>query len=82
MAYIILEDCTGCDRCVDDCPNEAITEGDEIYLIDPNKCTECVGANEESQCVAVCPSLAIELDPNYQESQEELLAKYNALHAA
>jgi ferredoxin len=38
------------------CPrNEAIYMGDEIYEIDPDKCTECVGHFDEPQCAEVCP---------------------------
>ena len=46
MAYKISEDCTACGSCIDECPVEAISEGD-IYKIDPDVCTDC-GA-----CVAV-----------------------------
>ena len=81
MALIINDDCTSCDLCVDECPNEAISEGEDIYLIEPSKCTECVGAHDEPQCLEVCPLECIEIDPNHQESNEELLAKYEALQA-
>ena len=59
MALIINEECIACSACVDECPNEAISEGDPIYVIDPNKCTECVGFYDEPQCVTVCPVEAI-----------------------
>lgn len=52
MAYVITEDCTACGSCIDECPVEAITEG-EIYKIDPDLCTDC-GA-----CADVCPVEAI-----------------------
>ncbi len=81
MALTITEDCTACDACVPVCPNEAITEGDIIYVIDPDKCTECVGAEDEPQCVLVCPADCIIPDPDHQESQDELKAKYERLHA-
>ncbi len=79
MALIITEECTNCDACVPVCPNEAITEGDEIYVIDPALCTECVGHFEESQCVPVCPADCIPKDPDHVETQEELMAKYEKL---
>ena len=47
MALKIVDGCTLCDACVPDCPNEAITAGDPLYVIDPLKCTECVGAKDE-----------------------------------
>ena len=55
MALMITDECINCDVCEPECPNEAITPGDEIYEIDPNLCTECVGHYETSQCVEVCP---------------------------
>jgi len=49
MALIITDDCTACDACVEPCPNDAIAAGSPIYVIDPAKCTECVGAHDEPQ---------------------------------
>ncbi len=79
MALIITEECTNCDACVPVCPNDAITEGDDIYIIAPELCTECVGHFEESQCVEVCPADCIPKDPNVVETQKELMAKYEKL---
>ncbi|ROR32477.1 YfhL family 4Fe-4S dicluster ferredoxin [Inmirania thermothiophila] len=81
MALHITEECTNCDACVPECPNEAISEGDMIYVIDPERCTECVGAHDEPQCMLVCPADCIEPDPEHQESEDELRAKYERLHA-
>ena len=80
MAYLITDECTNCDACVEPCPNDAITEGDIIYVIDPDKCTECVGAEDEPQCVLVCPVDCCILDPDRVESREALQAKYEKLH--
>lgn len=80
MALIINEDCTNCGICIEECPNEAISEGDTIHVINPDRCTECVGAHDEPACVAVCPVDCIVPDPNRRESKEELQAKYNKLH--
>lgn len=80
MALLINDDCTGCDACRPVCPNEAISAGDLIYLIDPNRCTECVGAEDEPQCMLVCPADCIVDDPKVRESQEQLLEKYRQLH--
>ncbi len=79
MALKILEECTACDACVPVCPNEAIKEGEMIYIIDPMKCTECVGAEDEPQCELVCPADCIFPDPDWEESKEDLQAKYEAL---
>ncbi len=61
MAYKITDDCASCAACVDECPNQAISEGDSKYEIDPAKCTECDGG--ESKCASVCPSDACVPDP-------------------
>jgi len=45
MAYKITDECISCGACEPECKNEAITEGEEIYVIDPSKCTECVGCS-------------------------------------
>jgi ferredoxin len=75
MALMITEDCISCGACEPECPNESISEGDSIYVIDFNKCTECVGFHDEPQCASVCPVEACLPDPNHRESREELLAK-------
>ena len=80
MAYMITDECILCGSCEYECPNEAISEGDDKYVIDPDRCTECVGAFNESQCAAVCPVEAPMPDPDHEETHEELLAKYNRLH--
>ena len=79
MALKITQDCIACAACVPDCPNEAISEGPGIYLIDPNRCTECVGFHDSSQCVAICPVDACVPDPKHAETREALLAKKERL---
>ena len=76
MAYRITEECINCGACEPECPNQAITAGDERYVIDPNRCTECVGAFDESQCAAVCPTEACVPDPDHKETKDQLNAKY------
>ena len=80
MAYKITDECISCGACESECPNQAISEGDTIYIIDPDKCTECVGAHDSSQCAEVCPVDACIPDPNHKESHDALLAKYKKLH--
>lgn len=76
MALMITEDCINCNACVDECPNDAISEGESVYVINSDLCTECVGFFDDPQCVTVCPvEGTIIPDPNHQESREELLAK-------
>jgi len=81
MALMINEDCTACDACTPVCPNEAISSGEPIFSIDPMKCTECVGAEDEPQCKVVCPADCIVQNPDWQESPEELQEKYVQLHS-
>lgn len=49
MAYFITDDCISCGLCADECPVEAISEGEDKYVIDPELCTEC------GNCAEVCP---------------------------
>ena len=81
MALIITEDCINCDVCEPVCPNEAIYMGLEIFEIDPQLCTECVGHFDDPQCVEICPVECIPKDENHIETPEELLAKYKLLTA-
>ena len=81
MALLSTDECINCDICEPECPNDAIYMGAEIYEIDPNKCTECVGHFDEPQCQQVCPVSCIPLNPAWIESPEQLKAKYERLQA-
>lgn len=81
MALMITDECINCDVCEPECPNQAISQGPEIYEIDPSRCTECVGHFNEPQCVEVCPVACIPLNPDHEETREELQEKYLALTA-
>jgi ferredoxin len=76
MALMITDECINCDVCEPECPNGAISAGEEIYEIDPAKCTECVGHFDEPQCQIVCPVDCIPLNPAVVETKEELYEKY------
>src|SRR5512147_2484693 len=76
MALLITDECINCDVCEPECPNNAITQGDEIYIIDPDKCTECVGHFDTPQCREVCPVDCIPEDPNHVETKDQLMAKF------
>lgn len=82
MALIITDQCINCDVCEPECPNEAIYMGPEIYEIDPNKCTECVGHFDEPQCMQVCPVSCIPVNPDFVEDRETLWEKYRRLQLA
>ena len=80
MAYKITDDCISCGACEAECKNQAISEGDTAYVIDPVKCTECVGYFETSKCAEICPVDARVPDPAHKESPEQLLEKWRMLH--
>jgi ferredoxin len=83
MALLINEECINCNACVDECPNDAISEGETVYVINADLCTECIGFFDDPQCIAVCPvEGAIVPDPDHEETKEELLAKKERIHAA
>jgi len=82
MSLRITELCVNCDVCEPVCPNQAIRQGETIYVIDPARCTECVGHHEEPQCVVVCPVECIEKDPEFPEDEQQLLAKLIHLQQA
>ena len=79
MALLITDHCINCDVCEPECPNGAISMGEEFYRIDPGRCTECVGHFERPQCREVCPVDCIPLDPDHVESRETLLEKFRRL---
>ena len=82
MALMITDECINCDVCEPECPNHAITQGSEIYVINPALCTECVGHYDEPQCVSVCPVDCIPHDPDHVETKDDLQQKYESLQAA
>jgi len=81
MSLLINDECINCDVCEPECPNGAISQGDEIYEIDPNLCTECVGHFDEPTCIEVCPVDCILVDPDNEESKDTLQLKYEKLIA-
>ncbi|MDG1687558.1 MAG: YfhL family 4Fe-4S dicluster ferredoxin [Gammaproteobacteria bacterium] len=82
MSLFITDECINCDVCEPECPNNAISQGPEIYEIAPDLCTECVGHFDEPQCVEVCPVDCIPKDPDNVETEDQLRGKYDALMAA
>ncbi len=80
MAFMITEECISCDACVAECPNQAISQGEDIYVIDSARCSECVPAHDQQQCAVVCPVNCCVADPNHKETRDQLEAKYKSLH--
>ncbi|MGZ4958264.1 MAG: YfhL family 4Fe-4S dicluster ferredoxin [Methylomonas sp.] len=81
MALLISDECINCDVCEPECPNGAISQGTDIYVINPALCTECVGHHDKPQCMEVCPVDCISKDPNVVEDQDGLYQKYLKLTA-
>ena len=79
MALHITDECINCDVCEPECPNHAISQGEQVYVINPDLCTECVGHFDTPQCVSVCPVECIHPDPAHPETRDDLLRKYERL---
>jgi ferredoxin len=73
---MITDECINCDVCEPECPNDAIFQGPEIYEINPDLCTECVGHYDKPQCQQVCPIDCIPFNPDVRESKDQLMGKY------
>jgi len=80
MATMITNECINCGACEPECPNNAISQGDPVYVIDPVLCTECVGFHDYEACAAVCPVDCCVTDPNNVETEEALIARARLLH--
>ena len=80
MATMITNECINCGACEPECPNNAISQGDPVFVIDPVLCTECVGFHDYEACAAVCPVDCCVTDPNNIETEETLIARARALH--
>jgi ferredoxin len=73
MAAYITEDCIHCEACVSECPTGAISEGDEISVIDPALCTECVGFYSYYACQVVCLPRCCLPNPEIPETESVLI---------
>jgi len=81
MATMITNECINCGACEPECPNNAISQGETVYVIDPQLCTECVGFHDYEACAAVCPVDCCVTDPNNIETEEALIARARSIHA-
>jgi len=80
MALLIENSCINCDMCDPECPNEAISMAENVYEIDTDKCTQCIGHYDKPTCVSVCPIDCIVLDPEKIEDEYTLMAKFMHIH--
>jgi Fe-S-cluster-containing dehydrogenase component len=56
MTYIITSQCIECHRCESSCPTGAITQNEQKYQINSERCNDCVGHYAVPQCWAACPT--------------------------
>ncbi len=80
MATMITSECINCGACEPECPNNAISQEEDIYVIDPLLCTECVGFHDYEACAAVCPVDCCVTDPNNIETEDTLIVRARAIH--
>ena len=80
MATTITQECINCGACEPECPNRAISQGEEIFVIDPKLCTECVGFNDEEACAAVCHVDCCVPDEAHVETEEALYNRAVQIH--
>ncbi len=80
MATRITEQCIACGLCEPECPNEAIREAGAVFVIDPARCTECVGFHAVEQCAAVCPVDVCVPDADHVEREADLFERAKKLH--
>jgi ferredoxin len=80
MSTMITVECINCGACEPECPNEAISQGQDIFVIDAELCTECVGFHEQEACAAVCPVDCCIPDPNIVESEAALYDRAKRIH--
>ena len=87
MAFEIIETCVNCYACEPLCPNDAIYQASPHFLINPDKCTECLGDFDDAQCASICPiegaildetGMALNLPGSLTGISPEMLAKYQA----
>jgi len=80
MATMITEDCINCGACEDECPNAAISMGEEVFVINPALCTECVAFSNEQACAAACPPDVCIQDPERIEIEDDLFERAKQIH--
>jgi MinD superfamily P-loop ATPase len=80
LANMITEQCFNCGACERVCPGEGISAGEETFVIDPARCTECVGFYHTQQCARVCPIECCVIDPNNVETEAVLFERARKQH--
>ena len=82
MSTMITDDCINCGACEPECPNQAIRQGDAVFVINPNLCTECVGFYGAEMCQEVCPVACCIPNPTIREDELTLYERAVRLHGA
>ncbi len=81
MANKITEACVNCGACESVCPAGGISKGEDVFVIDPALCTECVGFYHTQQCARVCPVDASVVDPDNAETEDVLFERAQKMAA-
>ena len=74
------ERCIQCGVCLEECPNQGISEVNGEYTIDSGLCTECFGFCRSPRCADVCPVEAIEADTEVEVEEDLLIGRSVELH--
>ena len=80
MSTLITDECINCGVCEPECPNTAISEGEDFYEIEADLCTECVGFHGEEACQEGCPVDCCIPNEEHKEAEEDLLEKAKKIH--
>ncbi len=80
MATMISAECITCGACEGECPNDAIHLEGDVFVIDPDLCSECVGFQDTRVCADACPVDCCVSDPERRESEEVLFQRAMAIH--
>ncbi|MEL6489940.1 MAG: 4Fe-4S binding protein [Cyanobacteria bacterium J06634_6] len=56
MAYTITDKCINCQRCIPNCPTNAIETDGSTFKINADRCNNCLGVYSVPQCWASCPT--------------------------
>lgn len=78
MSLMITKDCISCEACLEECSESAIYADEPTFMIDPDRCSECI-SDAEPACVSVCPVECIVPDPDNVETPEELKFKHDQI---
>ena len=63
VVQLDAEECINCQTCIERCPMDAFTEGEDVVSVDPGRCIGC------GLCTTTCPSEALSLKIQPEEQR-------------